>query len=419
MSDDIDAAAMAHAWGSVVRPLVSYNGDAGIAGDDLQVVADLVGDARVVGLGESTHGSSELFTLKHRVIELLVTQLGFTAVAFEASYAGSLMIDRFVRQGSGDLSAALTAQGYLAWDCAEVMELLAMLRRYNTTAEPTATVAFWGLDSGYNAVGRTALTPLLDSVDVGVQMHALRAFARLDELEPRWPFQLDEPKFDDQLSEVHNVLNELDKALDGAGRYDADVRRLLAMMRRWSGPERHARSRQMGETLVELIDRAPGECRAVVWAHNGHIGRGWDTAGPNLGDVLSTRFGASYVPLALEFGGGSMQARRLDPDLAMGELVAMQVEPAPAGSLPWCLSATGHSPLAVDFREARSNPELKHWLEELPTEHGLGWVLADSDHYFEPWPHSETYDGVLFTRDSTPTRPTPNALEATAMRERF
>jgi erythromycin esterase-like protein len=303
----------------------------------------------------------------------------------------------------------------------EVTALLTTLRRHNATAGPGGTVAFWGLDSGYNAAGRSVLGPLLDTVDEDTRTQARHAFATLDELEPCWPFKLNEPEFTKPLREVHDVLNELDSALEAAGdtRYDADARRLLEMMRRWSGPQRHDRSRQMGATLVELIDRAPAECRVVVWAHNGHVGRGGDASAPNLGDVLSARFGSGYVPLAFEFGGGSVQLRRLDADLALGEVVATPVEPAPVGSLPWCLTTTGHSALAVDLREARANPILDSWLQERPTEHALGWHLTDSSHFSEPWRSPKTYDGVLFVRDSTPTHPTPNARRAFTNRERF
>ncbi|RZK34782.1 MAG: hypothetical protein EOO61_13005, partial [Hymenobacter sp.] len=53
---------------------------------DLQPLAPLVAGATVVGLGEATHGSREFFLLKHRLVEYLVTQQGFTTFAIEADY---------------------------------------------------------------------------------------------------------------------------------------------------------------------------------------------------------------------------------------------------------------------------------------------------------------------------------------------
>src|SRR5688500_17139156 len=46
--------------------------------DDLAALASIVGEARVVSLGEATHGTREFFTMKHRMLEYLVENMGFT-----------------------------------------------------------------------------------------------------------------------------------------------------------------------------------------------------------------------------------------------------------------------------------------------------------------------------------------------------
>jgi erythromycin esterase len=366
-----------------------------------------------------------LFRLKHRLIEFLVSQLGFTAVAFEASHAGCLAIDTYLRHGTGDPAAALTGQGYLAWDCEEVQALMATLHRYNSTTEPARHVTFWGLDSGYNAAGREIISRQLDRIKPALRLRTLDTFSTLDDLESQWPFRLNEPEFEVPLREAHQVLNELEQALTEArvatadAGEDAQARRLLTMMRRWTGPERHDRSRQMGEALLNLIDESPEECRVVVWAHNGHIGRGADPDSRNLGDLLTERFGSGYVPLALEFGTGSVHMRRMDADLASGDLLAKTVEPAPVGSLPWCLSATGHQVLAVNLRDRRPDPILEDWLGGMQIEHGIGWTHTESSQYYEQCHLVEKYDGIAFVQSSSPTHPTPNARQAVANRERY
>jgi erythromycin esterase len=137
-----------------------------------------------------------LFRLKHRLIEFLVSQLGFTAVAFEASHAGCLAIDTYLRHGTGDPAAALTGQGYLAWDCEEVQALMATLHRYNSTTEPARHVTFWGLDSGYNAAGREIISRQLDRIKPALRLRTLDTFSTLDDLESQWPFRLNEPEFE-------------------------------------------------------------------------------------------------------------------------------------------------------------------------------------------------------------------------------
>src|SRR4051794_31944631 len=121
---------------------------------DLQPVRDLVAGAQVVGLGEGSHGASEHFVLKHRLIELLVEQEGFRHVAIEASEAACEAIDSSVVDGDGDLAAALSGQGYTAWDTEEVGALLRWLRRYNAGRDRGDRVRFHGLDHGFNATAR-------------------------------------------------------------------------------------------------------------------------------------------------------------------------------------------------------------------------------------------------------------------------
>jgi erythromycin esterase len=64
-------------------PLSSLS--AGAPTTDLQPLKSVLGGVRIVGLGEATHGTREFFQLKHRLLEFLVTEMGFSALAMEAS----------------------------------------------------------------------------------------------------------------------------------------------------------------------------------------------------------------------------------------------------------------------------------------------------------------------------------------------
>src|SRR5262245_15496561 len=59
--------------------------EAGHGFEDMQPLKKMIGDARIVSLGEATHGSREIFQLKHRMMEFLATQMGFSIFSIEAS----------------------------------------------------------------------------------------------------------------------------------------------------------------------------------------------------------------------------------------------------------------------------------------------------------------------------------------------
>ena len=78
---------------------------------DLEPLRRSIGNARVVGLGEATHGTREFFQLKHRMIEYCVSQLGFTVIGFEAPYGETLLVNDYVLHGKGNARDAAAASG--------------------------------------------------------------------------------------------------------------------------------------------------------------------------------------------------------------------------------------------------------------------------------------------------------------------
>jgi erythromycin esterase len=115
---------------------------AGHGFSDLQPLKEILADARVVGLGETTHGTREFFPIKHRLLEFLVTEMAFTAFVIEASYAACQPINEYVLHGRGDRATVLTGQGYIPWDTEEFSEMLAWLRVYNQGVPDKKKVSF-------------------------------------------------------------------------------------------------------------------------------------------------------------------------------------------------------------------------------------------------------------------------------------
>src|SRR6185312_6257393 len=67
--------------------------------DDLRPLEALVGDARIVGLGEATHGTAEFFRMKHRLVEFLASEMGFTYFAIEANMPEAYRVNDYVLTG--------------------------------------------------------------------------------------------------------------------------------------------------------------------------------------------------------------------------------------------------------------------------------------------------------------------------------
>lgn len=114
--------------------------------DDLTAWAQRLQGITMVGLGEATHGSREFFTLKHRLIEHLVTEQGFTTFAVEADRELCRPLDDFLRDGSGDPARLLRELGYWTWCTEEVLALIRWLREHNAATPPHRSVRLVGVD---------------------------------------------------------------------------------------------------------------------------------------------------------------------------------------------------------------------------------------------------------------------------------
>ncbi len=139
--------------------------EAGRGFADLQPLRRIIGDARIVSLGESTHGSREIFQMKHRMFEFLVEELGFRVFAIEASYPDCVAINDFVLHGKGDAASALHGQRFWTWDTEEVLTLIRWMRAYNRDATNTTKLRFYGFDMQSPAPALEQAIEALELVD--------------------------------------------------------------------------------------------------------------------------------------------------------------------------------------------------------------------------------------------------------------
>lgn len=152
--------------------------DAGNGFTDLLALKTILKDVKIVGLGETTHGTHEIFLLKHRLLEFLVIEMGFTTFAIEAGYASCQPINDYVLYGIGDRATVLTGQWYVVWDTEEMAAMIDWMRFYNQTVPEQKKVKFCGVDINRNEYGRKAVLEYLSKVDSGRISLPLNHFLR-------------------------------------------------------------------------------------------------------------------------------------------------------------------------------------------------------------------------------------------------
>src|SRR6266550_1802221 len=150
---------------SAAMPLDSTSPESGL--DDLRQMESTIGNARIVAMGEATHGTREFFQLKHRMLEFLVEKKGFTVFGIEANWPESLAVDEYVRNGTGDPRAALDSLSFWTWNTDEVLDMIRWMRNYNQDPKHTNNLKFFGFDMQGAQVAVRNAESYLEKVDPG------------------------------------------------------------------------------------------------------------------------------------------------------------------------------------------------------------------------------------------------------------
>ena len=118
--------------------------EAGNGFDDMRPLRAMIGDARIVSLGEATHGSREFFQLKHRMLEFMASEMGFSIFSIEANLPEAYRLNDYVLEGKGDPAQLLRGMYFWTWDTEEVLAMIRWMREFNKSGK--GRVQFTGFD---------------------------------------------------------------------------------------------------------------------------------------------------------------------------------------------------------------------------------------------------------------------------------
>jgi erythromycin esterase len=389
------------------------------AGPDLDRVAAIVGTARVVGLGESTHGTREFFLVKHRLLEHLVTRLGFRAFAVEANQLAVERINRYVTGGPGPAAAVMRAM-FAVWQTEEMLGLVEWIRGYNA-AHPAVPVRFVGYDMQDHQVPVDTLRAFLQRADPSLvgrvdtltgEYRAERFWStphQPDSTRARWHRQA-VTLVDDVSARREGWLQRSTNAADSTAVHwavqSANLIRQAAMVNATQNSPDH--DSLMAANLDWALRTLLLGQRVVVWAHDVHVSHGGDRAlsfngGAQLGAHLKHTYRHDYRAFSLLTYRGDYTATRTFSDHRM---IAAKGTEGPAGSLEAELHglprAAGTVGWVVDVRSDRADPRDRWLWTPRPIRH-IGY--AAYDYGFElnaVFPVD--FDGIVFIDQSSPSR---------------
>lgn len=395
--------------------------EAGNGFTDMQPLKKVVGSARIVSLGEATHGTREFFQLKHRMLEFLVSEMGFNVFAIEATMPESFDINEYVLTGKGDPAKGLAGIYFWTWDTEEVLEMIQWMRRYNADPAHTRKVKFYGFDMQGAARAAKVTLAYLRRVDAQQAEIAERELGILSNPYTEFEFmKLAKEKkaaameaikaalssFDSRKQDYVNVSSPQEWAV--ARQHARIVEQNIELNSGGSSgfAQQAVRDRSMAENVRWILDHEGRDAKVVVWAHNGHVaaqnrfGMDW------MGLHLRRMFGSEMVVFGFAFNQGSFQAIEMPFPSATG-LRSFDVGPAPEGSLDSMLASAGLHIAAIDLRALPADGGAAKWFSEPRATRSIGAGYGErfAANFLAKEIAPKIYDGLLFVEKTEAARP--------------
>jgi len=382
---------------------------------------DVFGSARVVLLGESTHGTAEFYRARAAITRRLIERHGFTIVAVEADWPDTAQIDGYVRQRPvAPLPEPLFARfPSWMWRNAEMRDFIGWLRAHNGALSHERRAEFRGLDIYSLGASIAAVLHVLDAQDPDAAKAARERYGCLS------PWQSDPARYgaavlsgkqpceDEAVEQLRQLVDARMDAQAGAG-FDAvqnarvvrSAEHYYRAMYASSDASWNLRDRHMFDTLQTLLAARPG-AKAVVWAHNSHIGNaaatgmGW-RGQFNVGELCRTAFGEDAALIGFGTDRGTVAAAS-DWD---GPMELKPVRPARADSREALFRDAG---LRRSLTRLRT-PDLRETLAEPRRERAIGVIYRPEtelqSHYFEAV-LPDQFDAYVWFEETTAVTPLP------------
>jgi len=257
---------------------------------DLQPLKQIIGDARIVSVGEATHGTHEFQAMKDRLVRFLVTEMGFTDFAMEANLPECERVNDYVHTGQGDLLQLLRGLYFWTWNTEEVRDMVNWMRAHNASPAGDPRISFHGFDMQSISVAMGDVLTYLRQVDPTAATAADgrykdlpgRSISNQDAaMRLRGGSAADRSAFLAGVQIVYDNLAAMQERYTAESTPGAYARALQDARIAVQGADYVAaepakqndiRDRYMAENVTWLLSRAGTNAKMILWAHNQHVG---------------------------------------------------------------------------------------------------------------------------------------------------
>lgn len=397
---------------------------------------DRIGDAQVVLLGEASHGTSEFYVMRQEITKALIAKKGFNIVSAEADWSDAEQLNSYLRNRQSNIDWIPFARfPQWMWKNKEVLDFIEWLKKYNLNHGNN--VGFFGLDLYGLENSINLVIDYLEKVDLKLAKLAKKRYECIA------PYLSDPALYGKMVlskqlkSCEHDILKMLVDLLKNKTRLNhspeffyayqnanvvLDAEHYYKAMYYGSAESWNLRDFHMFHTLKSLLSFFGPKAKAVVWAHNSHIGNALATemysrGEINLGHLCKEHFG----DMSYHIGFGTYTGTVAAAHNWGGKMEVMKVNPSLTNSYENLCHKTHINMFTLPLREHDSGKKLRTLLNTPKLERAIGVMYRPKtermSHYFHTILPSQFDEYIWFntTQAVTPivaTNIIPKLLES-------
>lgn len=365
---------------------------------DLAPLKSYFEKAEIIALGEGTHGTSEFFKMKHRLVRYITEQNKKAVFAIEANMPEARRVNRYIQTGIGDPKEALSGMYFWTWNTQEVLNMIEWMKDYNASGK--GEIDFYGFDMQYPTVAADNVrefikkndSAYLDSVtilyDIVIDSHENMhsRYQRKSSLAKEWyqaAFRVFKHLQDNRSiylesednSTVDFVIQDARIIVQGSQNYIRGSQ---------------SRDESMAENVIWIKNHIAKDKKLILWAHNEHVSK----QEGRMGNYLYQEFGNDIFIMGFAFYTGGYNA------VGNNGLGVYSTSLPERGSIEWILHQTGIKKLIIDLRSVSKSSETQ-WLNNQLDFRSIGNRALD--YAFYQTVITDEFDALIFFDETAPS----------------
>ncbi|PED48509.1 erythromycin esterase [Bacillus cereus] len=381
--------------------------------EDLKPLKKMIGSAQYVGLGENTHGSSEIFTMKFRLVKYLVTEMGFTNFTMEEDWGNGLKLNEYIQTGKGNPREFLN----LLYPTDEIIAMIEWMKDYNADPSTKKKIQFIGLD--LKELDQGCFNKVIDYV----RLHRPDLLAEVEENYKELP------SFTGSLQEYMKLAPEIKEKFKGNAERVSQLlkdeneqanTKIVSPEYIWAKatasaiekfttmliPNDHPSLLKLHEQYMADHAMWAQETfggKTMVWGHNIHIAKGIidDESYPYAaGQFLKERLDNNYVTIGSTTTGGNFTLYS-EYDPSTGGKITPRAIPQNVNSFNYTLGKVPYNMFLLDNRHLKGPAE--KWVKAKRPLLSIGAQLFPNESAYFDKSLLEQFDIIFHIRKTSPS----------------